>query len=198
MSGSGTPEGPGSPELPGEPGDSSFDFDAEFAKAFGPKRPVRSVLVVPVADARRLAEVCTLAQVHAHVVPVRGLGCVLVTEDPGTGEQDVQTLSRLVQGAELVLLTVGEDSIEGQTWSAGVRGTDPRPGLLLSVWPDVVQQLVLGRLDPAQAAGAATGGEGSRMGAFWKLLRGKDAGGSAAGRGPDEPEDPGQERPGPA
>lgn len=73
-----------------------------------------------------------------------------------------------------MLLTVGEDSIEGQTWVGGQRGDDPKPGLLLSVWPDVVQQLVLGRLDPAEAAGAAAGGEGSRIGAFWKLFRGKN------------------------
>ncbi|WP_432562769.1 hypothetical protein [Kineococcus sp. SYSU DK003] len=163
---------PHEPDLPGE--DSGFDFDAEFAKAFGPKAPVRSALVVPVANAKKLAEVCTLAEVHAHVVPVKGLGCVLVTEDPGTGEQDAQTLSRLVQGAEIVLLTVGEESIEGQTWRSGERGEDPRPGLLLSVWPDLVQQLVLGRVDPAEAAGAAASGEGSRRGAFWRLLRGKD------------------------
>ncbi|NAZ81072.1 hypothetical protein GTR02_04490 [Kineococcus sp. R8] len=156
-------------ELLGE----GFDFDAEFAKEFGPKVPVRSVLVAPVADAAKLAEVCTLAEVHAWVVPVRGLGCVLVTRDPATGEQDAQRLSGVLRGAEVVLLSVGEESIEGQTWVAGQRGEDPRPGLLLSMWPDVVQQLVLGRLDAAEAEEAASGGEGSRIGAFWKLFRGR-------------------------
>jgi hypothetical protein len=165
---------------------SAFDFDAEFEKAFGPKPPLRSVLVAPVANAKKLAEVCTVAGVEAFVVPVKGLGCVLVTADPATGEADAQTLSRLVQGAEIVLLSVGEDSIEGQTWAGGRRGEDPRPGLLLSVWPDVVQQLVLGRLDPAEAAGAAAGGEGSRIGAFWKLFR---------GRGEDDPAAPGEDVP---
>jgi hypothetical protein len=154
--------------------DSGFDFDAEFEKAFGPEKPIRSVLVAPVANAKKLAEVCTIAKVNAFVVPVKGLGCVLVTEDPATGEADAETLSRVLQGAEIVLLTVGQDSIEGQSWVGGERGDDPKPGLLLSVWPDLVQQLVLGRLDPAEAAGAAAGGEGSRIGAFWKLFRGKD------------------------
>lgn len=157
-----------------DPGDGGFDFDAEFEKAFGPEKPVRSAIVVPVASAKRLAEVCTLAEVHAHVVPVRGLGCVLVTHDPATGERDVEALSKVVRGGELVLFTVGEESIEGQTWQDGVRGDDPKAGLLLSVWPDAVQQLVLGRLDAAEAAGAAEGGEGSRIGAFWKLFRTKD------------------------
>jgi hypothetical protein len=180
--------GPGD-DLPGDdlPDDvlgEGFDFDAEFAKEFGPKVPLRSVLVVPVADAARLAGVCTLVDVHAWVVPVRGLGCVLVTHDPATGEQDAQELSGALRGAELVLLTVGEESIEGQTWLGGRRGDDPRPGLLLSMWPDVVQQLVLGRLDAAEAEQAAQGGEGGRLGAFWKLLRGKG--------GPDAPEGPGR------
>lgn len=159
-------------EVPGE----GFDFDAEFEKAFGPKKPVRSAIVVPVANARKLAEVCALAHVAAHVVPVKGLGCVLVTHDPGTGEDDVRALSTVVRGGELVLFTVGEESIEGQTWQDGTRGDDPKAGLLLSVWPDTVQQLVLGRLDPAEAAGAAEGGQGSRGGAFWKRFTSKDDG----------------------
>ncbi|WP_432496180.1 hypothetical protein [Kineococcus gypseus] len=193
-------DGPG--ERPGgEPGEDpgedlgeglgeDFDFDAAFEREFGPARPVRSVLVVPVADARKLAEVCTVAGVRAHVVPVRGVGCVLVTEDPTTGERDARALSQAVRRAEVLLLTVGEDSIEGQSWTAGERGTDPRPGLLLSVWPDQVQQLVLGRVDPARAAGAAQGGEGSRIGAFWKLFR-RDAGPGADGSGEDGPDGPG-------
>ena len=98
----------------------------------------------------------------------------IVAHDPATGEDDVRTLSTVVRGGELVLFTVGEESIEGQTWQDGARGDDPKAGLLLSVWPDTVQQLVLGRLDPAEAAGAAEGGQGSRAGAFWKLFKTKD------------------------
>ncbi|WP_432494234.1 hypothetical protein [Kineococcus auxinigenes] len=173
---SGQPHGAGPGEEPGdEPSGlgEDFDFDAAFQREFGPKPPVRSVLVVPVADAGKLAEVCTLAGVRAHVVPVRGLGCVLVTHDPATGEDDAQKLSAVLRQVELLLLTVREESIEGQSWTAGERGEDPKPGLLLSVWPDQVQQLVLGRLDPAEAAGAAQGGEGNRLGAFWKLFKGR-------------------------
>ena len=174
MSGSGeVPGGVPGDDPDGVPGE-GFDFDAEFEKAFGPKKPVRSAIVVPVTSARKLAEVCTLARVAAHVVPVRGLGCVLVTHDPATGEQDVEALSKVVRGGELVLFTVGEESIEGQTWQDGTRGDDPKAGLLLSVWPDTVQQLVLGRLDPAEAAGAAEGGEGSRRGALWRLFKTRD------------------------
>ncbi|MEW1957328.1 hypothetical protein [Kineococcus sp. NPDC059986] len=148
-----------------------FDFDAEFAKAFGPKKPVRSVIVAGIAQARALADLLPAHDVHAHVVAVKGIGTVLVTHDPGTGEQDVQTLSTAVPQAEFVLFTVGEESIEGQTWTGGTRGDDPKPGLLLSVWPDLVQDLVLGKADPAEHA---VPDEEPRKGAFWKRRRGRD------------------------
>ncbi|MEZ0490642.1 hypothetical protein AB2L28_00140 [Kineococcus sp. TBRC 1896] len=153
------------PDLP------EFDFDAEFAKAFGPKKPVRSVIVAGTTSARALADLLPAHDVHAHVVPVKGVGTVLLTHDPATGEQDVQTLSAAVPQAEFVLFTVGEESIEGQSWAGGARGDDPRPGLLLSVWPDLVQDLVLGKTDPAEHAVSA---EEPRRGAFWKRLRGRD------------------------
>ncbi|MEZ0164135.1 hypothetical protein AB2L27_05050 [Kineococcus sp. LSe6-4] len=148
-----------------------FDFDAEFAKAFGPKTPVRSVIVAGITQPRALAALLPAHGVQAHVVPVKGLGAALVVHDPGTGEQDVQTLSAAVPQAEFVLLTVGEESIEGQSWTGGTRGEDPKPGLLLSVWPDLVQHLVLGKADPAEHAVSA---EEPRKGAFWKRLRGRD------------------------
>ncbi|WP_432544527.1 hypothetical protein [Kineococcus sp. SYSU DK002] len=151
------------PDLP------DFDFDAEFEKAFGPKKPLRSVIVVGVSQAQALAALLPEHGVQAHVVPVKGIGSVLVTLDPGTGEQDVATLSAAVPQAEFVLFTVGEESIEGQAWVGGARGEDPRPGLLLSVWPDLVQDLVLGKADPAEHA---VGTEPPRRGGFWKRRRG--------------------------
>ncbi len=131
-----------------------FDFDAEFAKAFGPKKPVRSVIVAGIAQARALAD---LLPAHDVKRPRRGRqGHRHRPRRPrpgdGGGEQDVQTLSAAVPQAEFVLFTVGEESIEGQTWTGGTRGEDPRPGLLLSVWPDLVQDLVLGKADPAEHA----------------------------------------------
>lgn len=147
-----------------------FDFDAEFAAAFGPKKPVRSVIVAGIVQSRALADLLPAHDVHAHVVPVKGVGSVLVTEDPGTGEQDVKTLSGAVPQAEFVLLTVAEESITGQAWVGGVRGEDPKPGLLLSIWPDLVQDLVLGKTDPAELA---VSGDQPRKGAFWKRLRGQ-------------------------
>ncbi len=129
-----------------------FDFDAEFAKAFGPKKPVRSVIVAGIAQARALADLLPAHDVNAHVVAVKGIGTVLVAHDPATGEQDVQTTVRRRPAGRVRPFTVGEESIEGQTWTGGTRGEDPRPGLLLSVWPDLVQDLVLGKADPAEHA----------------------------------------------
>ncbi|GAA4987466.1 hypothetical protein [Kineococcus glutinatus] len=138
----------------------------------------RSVLVVPVADAERLAGVCTLARVRAHVVPVAGAGCVLVPAGGGAvGPADAgraaAKLSRLVQGADVVVLTAGADAVSAQGWRGGVRQQDPRAGLLLSSWPDDVQRLLLGRLDPAGVAGALEGGTGSRWRAAWRMARGR-------------------------
>ncbi|PRY17554.1 hypothetical protein [Kineococcus rhizosphaerae] len=161
-------------ETPGEvPGGvpDDFDFDAEFQKAFGPKKPVRSVIVAGVTQSRVLVDVLAQVDVHAYCVPVKGVGSVLVTEDPATGEADVATLSGAVPQAEFVLFTVGEESIEGQAWLGGRRGEDPKPGLLLSIWPDPVQDLVLGKTDPAEHA---VTGQQTRKPAFWKRVLGRD------------------------
>ena len=180
MSAEGTGPGgrePGDDDLDAEFGrefdhDLSAEFDEEFQREFGPKPPRRAVVVVPVAAAHKVAELCTVVQVQGPVVPVRGLGCVLVPE-PARAAADAETLSRALPSVELVLLTLGEEAVEGQTWRGGQRQEDPKPGLLLSVWPDTVQQLLFGRLDPASVAGTVTGGEGSRIGSFWKLFRGR-------------------------
>ena len=141
----------------------------------GQQRP--PLLVVPVADPARLASVCTLARVRGRLVPVEGAGCVLLPE-PADGAQDAAAkLSRLVQGADVVLLALDGDVITAQRWRGGTRGQDAAaPGLLLSTWPDAVQGLLLGRLDPAHADGAREVGHGSRWKAAWGLARGRARG----------------------
>ena len=132
----------------------------------------RTLLVAPVAAAARLADVCTLARVRGRLVPVEGAGCVLLPEvgqDPG---EAAARLSRLVQGADVVVLTVAEDAVTAQRWRAGSRQQDPpSAGLLLSTWPDDVQRLLLGRIDAADVAGTRTAGRGSRWRAAWSLAR---------------------------
>ena len=137
----------------------------------------RPLLVVPVADAERLAPVCTLARVRGRLVPVEGAGCVLVPQDAGGAQEAAAKLSRLVRGADVVLLGVDGNAVTAQRWRGGVRGQDAAaPGLLLSTWPDTVQRLLLGGLDPSEVAGARDVGHGSRWRAAWGLARGRGRG----------------------
>ncbi|PPK95206.1 hypothetical protein CLV92_10627 [Kineococcus xinjiangensis] len=138
--------------------------------------PSRSVLVVPVEGAERLSAVCTLARVRGRVVPVEGAGCVLLPAAPADAEAAAAKLSTLVQGADVVVLTSAAGAVTAQRWRGGRRQEDPKAGLLLSVWPDAVQRLLLGRLDPAEVPGTRDGGEGPRWRAAWSLARSRRRG----------------------
>ena len=124
------------------------------------------MLVLPVADAERAADLCALASMSADVVPVAGVGAVVL---PAAGQAGAgaQALSRLLRGADVLLLTAGEDAVAAQLWRGGARGEDPRAGLLLATWPDDVQRLLLGRLEPGDVAGTASSAGRSR----WRALR---------------------------
>lgn len=90
------------PDLP-ELGE-DFDFDAEFAKAFGaeppqtgarPTRPKSLVAVVltPVASAPALAGLCAMAKIEAHVVPTsRGALAVRVIERDDAADDSLAEL----------------------------------------------------------------------------------------------------------
>ncbi|GAB2595485.1 hypothetical protein [Pseudactinotalea suaedae] len=87
-----------------------FDFDAEFAKAFGSEPPARdevptrpkslvAVVLTPVSSAPALAGLCAMAGIEAHVVPTsRGALAVRVIErsDPGTEGADDDSLAELL------------------------------------------------------------------------------------------------------
>jgi hypothetical protein len=90
------------PELPELPQD--FDFDTEFAKAFGaeppttgaaPTRPKALVAVVltPVSSAPALAGLCAMAGIDAHVVPTsRGALATRVIERDGETDDSLAEL----------------------------------------------------------------------------------------------------------
>ena len=124
------------------------------------------MLVVPVADAERAADLCALASVVADVVPVDGVGSVAVVA-PGSAEASAQAVSKLLRVADVLVLTTTQDAVAAQRWRGGARQEDPRAGLLLATWPDDVQRLLLGRLAPAEVAGTASSAGRSR----WRALR---------------------------
>jgi hypothetical protein len=139
--------------------------------------------VLPVPTAARAADLCALAGVSADVVPVLPAGIAALpvaggTASPGSGVpagawgvDAAERLSRLLRGLDVVLLLAGEDQVSAQRWAGGARGEDPRAGLLLATWPDDVQRLLLGRLDPADVEGSATSAGRGRWSAFRSLLR---------------------------
>ena len=126
--------------------------------------------MLPVADAGRAADLCALASVAADVVPVEGVGAVVVP-GPGEAEAGARALSGLLRGADVLVLTATDDAVAAQRWRGGVRQEDPRAGLLLATWPDDVQRLLLGRLAPGDVAGTASSAGRSRWRAVRSLVR---------------------------
>lgn len=98
------PERGGDDQLPELPELSGFDFDAEFAKAFGteppatgaaPTRPKALVAVVltPVSSAPALAGLCAMSGIEAHVVPTsRGALAARVIERDGEADDSLAEL----------------------------------------------------------------------------------------------------------
>ncbi|MGQ7298085.1 hypothetical protein [Quadrisphaera sp. KR29] len=145
----------------------------------------RAVLVLPVLDAERAADLCAMSGVAAACAPVAGAGVVAVPaarEDvlPGlAGVDAAERLSRLLRGLDVVLLlTEGEQGQEGQvtaqTWRGGQQARDGRPaGLLLASWPGDVLRLLLGSLEAGAVTGATTSVGRSRWTAVRGVLRGR-------------------------
>lgn len=151
-----------------------------------------AVLVLPVARARELAQMCGLLGVHGVLVPVGRQAHALVLHEPTTGDAAAQQVSRLLRRAEVLLVTrsgpEGGSGAAGQLhatrWRAGAVHETPPPGLLLASLPDSLERLVLGLGDPAGAPGAVdtrtTPAPGPARGGLGGWLRGRRG-------GPDEP-----------
>lgn len=135
---------------------------------------MRAVVLVPVAEADRLAAMCTLARVQATVAPVADVGCAVVPTDATSGEDAAQRLSRLLGRADVLLLTSSEGQVEAERWRAGALADAPAPGLVLASLPDTVERLLLGS-DPAGLAGAVSTRGMSRLAAARAAVAGSPA-----------------------
>lgn len=161
-------------EFPGAGGGEFFD-PSQGAR--------RAVLVLPVSDAERAADLCAMSGVAAVCAPVSGAGVVAVPAPregvlPGlAGVDAAERLSRLLRGLDVVLLLAeGEAGQEGQvsaqTWRGGQQAPDGRPaGLLLASWPGDVLRLLLGSLEVGEVPGSATSVGRNRWTAVRGLLR---------------------------
>ncbi len=86
----------------------------------------------------------------------------------------VQSLSRLLGQADVLLLRRQAGQIEVERWRANALQDAPAPGLVLSALPEQVERLLLTDTPPGELPGAvSTGslGRGGRVGALWRLVR---------------------------
>ena len=152
------------------------------------KRRVLAVVLTPIASAPVLAALCAMAEVDADIVPSKrgALAAKVVTTsgelDPSellTGAPaeagELATVLSKTAKVGVVLLTArlgeGEDgitgTISGREYQGGEPGAEVSPGLILAHADDVVEQILLGTLDPAQAPGRLVPKEMSR----WQAAR---------------------------
>jgi hypothetical protein len=209
-------EGPaGAPDAGRDDLPDGFDFDAEFAKAFGDDaapalgpddarsdadpgrddaeassasagpatspRSLVALVLTPIASAPAVAGVCAMAGLDAvHVVPTRRGAVVarviergpdaemeeLLGGAPAAAEEMATALSRTTRyGAVLLISRLGEGdeglvgSIAASSWVGGARSDEKvSAGLMLAQADDVVEQLLLGVVAPADAPGAIVPG----------------------------------------
>lgn len=156
-----------------EPADESTDDSAPAATQGDPDRRIIAVVLTPIKSAVALAGVCAMTGVEAHVIP-SSTGALaartitgevdeaelLLTGAPAEAVQMAQTISRAVR-AQVLLLTANlgssEDgptgTITGKEYTAGEPGKDVPAGLVLANADEVLESLLIGTLDPAQAPG---------------------------------------------
>ncbi|UFU05103.1 hypothetical protein [Ruania halotolerans] len=149
------------------------DESAEPAADQPAPRRVVAVVLTPIASAPALAGLCAIAKLDADIVPTRsGALAVRVIEtaaddpsellggDPAEAVELAGTLSRTAK-AGVVLLTArlgqGDEgltgTISGRQFTAGEAGDEVAAGLILAHADDVVEQILLGMLQPQDAPG---------------------------------------------
>ncbi|MFP5345531.1 MAG: hypothetical protein ACLGIA_00655 [Actinomycetes bacterium] len=88
----------------------------------------------------------------------------------------VQSLSRLLGQADVLLLRRRAGQVEVERWRANALQDAPAPGLVLSALPEQVERLLLTDTAPAELPGAVSTAQlrrGGRVGALWRLVRGR-------------------------
>jgi len=123
-----------------------------------------ALVVTPVASAEALAATCAMAKIDVDAVP-SPVGALAVCR-VSVGDAPAQTagaLSRLLKGVPLVLLERREGQITASHWLDGDRGDDLSPGLVLNDAPEVLEDLLLGTIPPAEAEGVVSSVGMSRL-----------------------------------
>lgn len=154
----------------------------------GESRRVLAVVLTPIASAQVLAALCSMAKIEADIIPTKrgALAAKVITTsgelDPGEllsgAPSEATELAETLSGTTklgVVLLTArlgeGADGVTGtisaRAFDNGTEGDEVAPGLILAQSDDVVEQILLGSLDPAEAKGRLVPTEMSR----WQAAR---------------------------
>jgi len=154
----------------------------------GESRRVLAVVLTPIASAQVLAALCSMAKVEADIIPTKrgALAAKVITTSgeldpeellsgaPAEAKELAATLSGTTKlGVVLLTARLGEDqdgitgTISARSFDKGTEGEEVAPGLILAQSDDVVEQILVGSLDPAEAPGRVVPGEMSR----WQAAR---------------------------
>ena len=133
----------------------------------GPDEDPSIVLVMTqVAVPAPLAAACAISKVDVDVVPTE-IGAIAVLRDPRAAAQGAGAISKLLRTLPVVLLERREGQITATRWTAGECGDELPAGLVLSDAPAVLEDLLLGSVQPADIEGVVTSVGMSR----WQAMR---------------------------
>ncbi|MCL3860101.1 hypothetical protein [Actinotalea sp. K2] len=134
----------------------------------GEDLPAAAVVLTQVAVAQGLAAACALSKVPVDAVPT-DIGAVGVCRTTAVGdpERAAAVISKLLKNTPVVLLTQRDGQMTASRWSAGSKGEDIAPVLMLDGAPPVVEQLLLGQVTPQELPGVVSSVGMSR----WTAMR---------------------------
>lgn len=114
----------------------------------------RIIALTPFGKPDQLAAACVLAKIHGTVLPVGEFSAIALGDDSEEARATAARLSEMAGEHELLLLISSDEHIEASQWRYGKHENDVAAGLALSNLPDELEDLVLGRTAPADAAGS--------------------------------------------
>lgn len=123
-----------------------------------------ALVVTPVADAEALAATCAMAKIRMDAVPT-GVGALAVLRET-TGDAPAtaaSALSRLLRGVAVVLVERREGQLSASRWLDGAHDGDLAPGLVINNAPEVLEDVVLGSVTPAELDGVVSSVGMSRL-----------------------------------
>lgn len=152
------------------PDDRPSADDASLLDEVSPTNGVRcTAVVVPVVEAEQAVAVAVLRGVAADAVPC-ARGVMLVPRDPLTPQQTTG-ISRSAGRHDVLVLTLADEQVAVERWRAGRLVDTPAYGVVGGVDGDA-ERVLLGRLEPREAAGHASTDGVDRATATRTLLSG--------------------------